>query len=183
MDEARRVLGAVPDPPPRGPLVLFLRRLTREALLIPILVLDLGRRAGAYLLRSEYRLGGACHRRGACCHHILLEWTPLFDRFPVLARVVLWKYTRLHHFYDKGYTWEVEDGLMARVLGCHALRPDGQCGDYRLRPLVCRTYPEVPLIGKPMLLKGCGFKFERRDGRGEPDPDGLVRIGRPKRVE
>ena len=66
-----------------------------------------------------------------------------------------------------------------RVLGCHSLREDGRCGEYRLRPLFCRTYPEVPLTGRPMVLKGCGFEFERRDGgEDEPVEEELVQIGR-----
>ena len=71
---------------------------------------------------------------------------------------------------------------MARVLGCHALRPDGLCGEHRTRPLVCRTYPELPLVGRPMLLKGCGYKVARRDGRPEVD-EGLVQIRRPTRLD
>ena len=130
------------------------------------------------ILRSEHRLGGACKKRGACCQHILLEWSPWLERFPILGRLVLWKYTRLYSFYDKGYSWELEDGFIARVLGCHALRPDGLCGEHRIRPMVCRSYPEIPLIGRPMLLKGCGYQIVRRDGAPEPETEGLVQIRR-----
>ena len=70
------------------------------------------------------------------------------------------------------------DGLLVRVLGCHALRDDGRCGEYRTRPLFCRTYPEVPLTRRPMVLKGCGYGFERRDGRPEVPEVELVQIGR-----
>jgi hypothetical protein len=182
MDAARRTLGAHPDPPHRSWPVRALRRVVRELTWIIVLTTDLGRRAGSFLFRSEYVLASGCTKRGACCHHILLEWSPWFERWPWLGRMLLWKYTRLYSFYDKGYTWEIEDGFMARVLGCHALRSDGLCGEHRTRPLVCRTYPELPLVGRPMLLKGCGYKVARRDGRPEAD-EGLVQIGRPKRLD
>jgi Fe-S-cluster containining protein len=179
VDEARRILGALPDPPRRGPIGRAVRRVLREIMWIFIVVMDLGRRFGAVLLRTEYVVEGACKKRGACCHHILLTWTPLLDRFPFLARIVLWKYTRLYSFFDRGYSWEVEEGFLARVMGCHALLPDGRCGEHRLRPLVCRAYPELPLLGKPMVLKGCGYHFARRDGRAEEPPkEELVQIRR-----
>lgn len=165
--DPRAFMGAQPDPPPRGLLLRIVRRILREAAFVFVVLLDLGRRLGAVLLRTEYKLAGGCKKRGACCHHVLLEWTPILDRYPLLGRIVLWKLTRLYSFYDRGYTWEVEDGFMARVLGCHALLPDGRCGEYRTRPLFCRTYPELPLLGKPMVLKGCGYHFVRRDGRPE----------------
>lgn len=185
MDDVRRLLGAHPDPPKRGPVTVVLRRLLRESVWFLVAVMNLGRRFGTVLLRTEYRLAGQCKRRGACCHHILLEWSPMFDRYPWMSRLILWKYTRLYSFYDRGYSWEVEDGIVARVLGCHALLEDGRCGEYRTRPLICRAFPELPLTGKPMLLKGCGYAFERRDGRPEPrDTSGqpLVQIGRKTRI-
>lgn len=187
MADARTFFGAQPDPPERGPIARAFRRAARELVWVFVWTLNLGRRFGAVLLRTEYVLAGQCDRRGACCHHVLLEWSPLLDRHPWLGRIVLWKMTRFYSFFDRGYTWEVEDGLMARVLGCHALLPDGRCGEYRTRPFICRAYPEVPLVGKHPLLSGCGYRFARRDGRPDPerveDTDGapLVRIGASSR--
>lgn len=165
---ARALMAAQPDPPPRGPLRRGARRLLREALLPLVWLMEAGHRFGRTLFQTEYTISGACKRRGACCQHILLEWSPLFDRLPFLGRIVLWRMTRLHSFFDRGYSWEVQPGLLVRVLGCHALREDGLCGERRLRPLFCRTYPEVPLFGRPAVLKGCGYHFLRRDGQAEP---------------
>ena len=176
--EARALMGAQPDPLPLGSAVRVVRRIAREFVALFVGIMDLGRRFGAVLLRTEYELAGACKQRGACCHHILLEWAPILDRFPFLGRIVLWKLTRFYSFFDRGYTWEIADGLMARVLGCHALRADGKCGEYRIRPLFCRTYPEIALIGKPMVLKGCGFDFKRRDGAPDSGSSELVQIRR-----
>lgn len=108
-----------------------------------------------------------------------MEWSSWLDRYPWLGRMALWKLTRFYSFYDKGYSWEVQEGLLVRVLGCHALGPDGRCREYRLRPLFCRTYPEVPLIGRAMVLKGCGYGFRRRDGApAEPPAEPLIQLGR-----
>lgn len=170
--------GAHPSPPKRGPIRHVLRWTMRLSLVPIVLLLEWGHRFGRVLLQTEYKTTGGCKQRGACCHHILMEWSPLLDRFPLLGRLALWKLTRLYSFYDKGYSWEVEDGLLVRVLGCHALRDDGRCGEYRTRPLFCRTYPEVPLTRRPMVLKGCGYGFERRDGRPEVPEVELVQIGR-----
>jgi Fe-S-cluster containining protein len=160
-----------------------MHRLAREAVLPFIWLLEAGHRFGRRLLRTEYEVKGGCDRRGACCHHILMEWSPVLDERPLLGRLVLWKLTRFYSFFDRGYSWEVQDGLLVRVLGCHALRPDGTCGEYRLRPLFCRTYPEVPLTGRPRVLPGCGYRFARRDGRPEaPEDVELVQIGRRVRA-
>jgi hypothetical protein len=180
LDPARSVLGAHPDPPPRGIIVRVLRGLARVGMYVFVIILDAGRRFGALILQTEYKIAGGCDKRGACCHHVLLEWSTLFDRFPILGRIVLWKYTRLYSFFDRGYTWEIQPGLMTRVLGCHAVQEDGSCGEYRMRPLICRAFPELPLTGKPLLLNGCGYRFERRDGRPEPklEPgENLVSLG------
>jgi hypothetical protein len=148
-----------------------------------VALMALGHRFGRHLLRTEYAVAGGCGQRGACCHHVLMEWSGWLDRFPLLGRLALWKLTRFYSFFDRGYSWEVEPGLLVRVLGCHALRPDGLCGEYRLRPLFCRTYPEVPLTGRPQVLTGCGYRFVRRDGgqgpeEGELPEEPLVQIGR-----
>lgn len=165
-------MGAQPDPPKRSWLSASARYLGRQLVLPIVLLLETGHRFGRFLLRTEYKVTGGCSQRGACCDHILMEWSPMLDRFPILGRLALWKLTRFYSFYDKGYSWEVQEGLMVRVLGCHALK-DSRCSEYRTRPLFCRTYPEVPLTGSPMVLKGCGYRFAPRDGKGE----GLVQIG------
>lgn len=176
MDPARELFGAQPDRPFRSFPFRVLHRIAREVVWPFVLLMEAGHRTGRRLFRTEYKVAGGCGQRGACCHHILLEWSPVLDRIPILGKLVLWKLTRFYNFFDKGYVWEVEDGMMVRVLGCHSLRADGLCGDYRKRPLFCRTYPEVPLTGRPQVLPGCGYRFERRDGQNE-GPE-LVQIGR-----
>lgn len=175
-DPVRVFFGAAPDPAPRRAWARRLRAFARVAVLPIIWLMEAGHRFGRPLLRTEYRVEGGCRQRGACCHHILMEWSTWFERYPLLGRIALWKLTRFYDFFDRGYGWEVQDGLIVRVLGCHALREDGRCGVYRTRPLFCRTYPEVPLVGRPLVLKGCGYRFARRDGQ-TPSEEGLVQLG------
>lgn len=187
--DPRELMGAQPDAKPPNPALRLSRRLALELLLPLVKIAEAGHRFGRLLFQTEYLVRGACQQRGTCCEHILLEWSPLFDRVPWLGRIVLWRLTRLHSFFDRGYSWEVMPGLVVRVLGCHAVRADGRCGVYRLRPLFCRTYPELPLFGRPAVLKGCGYRFPRRDGGVDPDapspdpdpPGRLVQLGRPPR--
>lgn len=153
-------------------------RLIRIAMSGVIRLMEAGHRFGRWLLQTEYVVDGGCQVRGDCCHHILMEWSGLLDRSALLRRLALWKLTRFYSFYDKGYSWEVQEGLLVRVLGCRALGDDGRCQEYEIRPLFCRTYPQVPLIGRPLVLRGCGYHFHRRDGEPEePDGETLVQIG------
>lgn len=178
-DSLRRDLPGPERPPPRSDLghLRGLHRLAREVVTIFVLIMASGHRFGRWLLRTEYVVTGGCKQRGACCHHILMEWSGWLDRYPWLGRLALWKLTRFYSFYDKGYAWEVQEGLLVRVLGCRALGEDGRCREYRLRPMFCRTYPEVPLVGRPLVLKGCGYDFARRDGAPAEPEDPLVQLG------
>lgn len=125
---------------------------------------EYGSRFGHILLQSEYEIKTGCKKRGVCCEFILFEWSELFDKYPWLGRIALFKSTRFYRFFDRGYAWELEDGTLVRVLGCHALRKDGLCGEYFFRPSICRTYPLLPLLGKPATMKGCGYTYKKRHG-------------------
>lgn len=173
-------MSSIEDITPPAPLRRTLswpHRRVREVLSWVTWLMALGHNFGRWLLQTEYVVEGRCEVRGDCCHHILMEWSPLLDRSPLLRRFALWKLTRFYSFYDKGYSWEVQEGLLVRVLGCRALGDDGRCREYRIRPLFCRTYPHVPLTGRPLVLRGCGYAFRRRDGAPEPDASPLVQIG------
>ena len=45
---------------------------------------------------------------------------------------------------------------MYGITGLDQLK-DGSCGQYRLRPQVCRQWPVIEHFGQPKILKGCGF--------------------------
>lgn len=106
--------------------------------------------------------------RGNCCHYVLMEWDPLMDRWPWLGRFWMWWYTEIHGFYPRGFDVENVDGRVARVMGCRHLQPDGRCGEYRLRPSICRQWPRIEYTSVPYVLKGCGYLAVPR----RPDDDG-----------
>jgi Fe-S-cluster containining protein len=53
-------------------------------------------------------------------------------------------------------------------MGCRYLKQDGSCSHYRLRPSICRTWPQIEYFGHPRILKGCGFKATPRDPNFDP---------------
>jgi Fe-S-cluster containining protein len=117
-----------------------------------------------------YRLEGSCQKRGNCCHYIFLEWPPVLDKYPWLGRFWLWWFTDVHGFYLRDFSVENEDNRVARVMSCRHLQPDGSCGNYALRPAICRQWPRVLFTRKPYILKGCGYKAVPRDDEPPSEP-------------
>ena len=104
------------------------------------------------IIRPPFKREGRCKRRGHCCHYILMTYSPsLTGRF-----FYLW-YTEILGFYRRLLDPQDYEGKKMYVLGCRHLRKDGTCGDYRLRPLICRQWPIVDYFGYPKILKGCGY--------------------------
>ncbi len=133
-------------------------RIVLRAGIFPFMLLDLLMQS---LVRKAapppYRIEGGCKMRGNCCHYILMEWDPLMDRWPWLGRFWMWWYTQIHGFYPRGFDVENVDGRVARVMGCRHLQEDGRCGEYRLRPSLCRQWPRIEYAAAPYVLKGCGY--------------------------
>jgi Fe-S-cluster containining protein len=91
-------------------------------------------------------------KRGNCCHYILIpEAKGFFGKL-----YYLWN-TQVLGFYRR-YSHEHEaEGKPIYVMGCRYLRKDGSCGQYHLRPLICRKWPIIEHFGHPRIIKGCGF--------------------------
>ena len=147
----------LPDDLPKQRLPKSVRYLLLS-LLLPLLLIDLcAETIAKKIIRTPFIRTGACKRRGNCCHYLLFHETPKWIR---------WLFTfwseELHGFFYRGYSYEHE-GKTIRVMGCRYLRSDGSCGNYRLRPKVCRTWPIVALFGRPKILKGCGYQVKLRD--------------------
>ncbi len=109
----------------------------------------------------RYRIAGGCKKRGECCRNIFFPWYSRYDKIPFFKAIILWWFTKIYDFYEKQFSYEESDKMRYMVFGCHNLREDGKCGDYFLRPRVCRNYPRETFFQKPVLLKGCGFSIER----------------------
>jgi Fe-S-cluster containining protein len=147
-------------PPRRTPE--FLRK-ALKIFVLPWMLLDLlMQRLIQRIWPPPYKVLGGCKQRGNCCHYILMERSPAIERWTWLQGFWDWWYTDIHGFYERGYEVESPDGRVAKVMSCRYLRADGRCGQYRVRPALCRQWPRIEYTKRPHLLKGCGYLIEMR---------------------
>ncbi|MEM1008828.1 MAG: hypothetical protein AAGJ35_07455 [Myxococcota bacterium] len=138
-------------------------RLLLKLCVFPFMMLDLTiQRLIQRLFPPPYKVEGGCLKRGMCCHYILMGWSPWGERLPWVGKFWLWWYTDVHGFYERGFEVEDDAGHSAKVMRCRYLRKDGLCGQYRLRPALCRQWPRIEYGTRPQLLKGCGYKILNR---------------------
>lgn len=125
-----------------------------KCLMAPFVAIDYTmHRLARKIIKPPFRQEGACKQRGKCCHYVLIQ----YSRSP-LGRLFYFWYTQFIGFYPRLKTPQDYDGKKVHVMGCSYLRKDGSCGQYRLRPLVCRQWPVIEHFGYPRILKGCGFR-------------------------
>lgn len=108
------------------------------------------------LMGRGYLREGSCNQCGACCNFILLlnQGSPVKseEEFNQLKEV----FPEYDRFYIRGFD---KDGHL--LFTCRYLSPQGQCGDYKARPLICREYPNEGLLRKGgILVSKCGYRFE-----------------------
>ncbi|MCB9638035.1 MAG: hypothetical protein H6727_03910 [Myxococcales bacterium] len=152
-----------PGPPPHGiqpqrtPGWL---RFSLKVLVLPFMVLDLlMQKLIQRVSPPPYQVEGACKKRGHCCHYILIGWHPMMQRWSWFGKFWLWWYTDVHGFYPRGFDVEGPGGDVAKVMSCRYLKEDGTCGQYTVRPAICRQWPRVEFTGRPHVLKGCGYRI------------------------
>lgn len=134
-------------------------RFPLRILFLPFLWLDLfAQKFARYFIRPPFIKTGNCLKRGNCCHYILLP--KLKWGLDVLH--LFWS-TQINGFYLRSSEPFEYENKKVNVMGCRHLRKDGSCGQYFLRPLVCRTWPRIEYFGYPQILKGCGFKAKSRN--------------------
>ncbi len=124
--------------------------------LLPFAWLDIGaERVAKKIIKPPFKRTGACKKRGTCCHHILL---PHIKGVP--GKLVYWWYTQVHGFFPRFKEPKWYRGKRIHVMGCSYLKKDGSCGQYRLRPVVCRKWPFIERFAHPEVLRGCGFSYK-----------------------
>ncbi|MBN4067514.1 hypothetical protein JYU14_05460, partial [Simkania negevensis] len=129
-----------------------------RVLVLPFVWLDFAcQRLVKLFMRPPNRRGGACKKRGNCCHYIVVEWIPEGDKLSWESRLKLWWDTQINGFYFRNFDQIEDDGQIVRVLSCRYLQKDGSCKHYWARPSLCRSWPRIEYFGKPRILKGCGF--------------------------
>lgn len=156
-----------PGPPPEGippqrtPAPL---RFALKALVLPFMLLDLAvQKIIQTLSPPPYKITGGCKQRGHCCHYILMQWPPILDKWPWFRAFWLWWHTDIHGFYSRGFDAEGPNGDVVKVMSCRYLQKDGRCGQYPLRPAICRQWPRIEFTSRPHLLKGCGYQILPRN--------------------
>lgn len=151
LERAAENIPPEPQPIPRQRVPRFIRK-GLQVLIYPFMILDLyAQKIAKKIIKPPYILTGECKKRGSCCHYILMQKPK-----GIFGRLYYFWNTEINGFYLR----EKKDTLL--VMGCRHLKKDGSCGHYRYRPLVCRQWPMVEHFGTPRILKGCGFKVEKR---------------------
>lgn len=123
-------------------------------LALPWILFDLYlQKLATLIIRPPQRKEGDCLRRGNCCHYILIP-----EPKGLLGRLNFFFNTQIYGFYPRFSEPYEYDGTKVVVMGCRYLEKDGSCGNYKLRPVVCRKWPMIEIFGTPRILKGCGFR-------------------------
>ena len=162
-----------PPPPPEGGipaqrLPSWIRNIFRCGLL-PFIIFDLSiQKLARKIIRPPFKQAGHCLQRGNCCHYIMIQkangwWGKLY---------LLW-HTEVNGFFLRSKEAQEYAGKEVHVMGCRHLQKDGRCGQYQLRPMVCRNWPIIEHFGTPRVIKGCGFRPIART----PDGEKLLQLG------
>jgi Fe-S-cluster containining protein len=124
-----------------------------KSLALPFVLIDFFmQKIARKIIRPPFKRVGKCKRRGNCCHYVLIAHS---DK--LIGRLFYFWYTQFLGFYKRIPTPQIYEGKKMHVMGCRHLRKDGSCGDYHLRPLICRQWPVIEHFGYPKVLKGCGY--------------------------
>lgn len=157
--------GEEDSPPPEPPGGIPVQRLTGfirwplRVLFLPLVLLDLwAQRIARLIIKPPFKQTGACKKRGACCHYILIPVSKgIFGKL-----YYLWNTEVLGFYRRDDRVYESERHKM-HLMGCRYLSQKGICTRYALRPAVCRKWPVIEYFGYPRILKGCGFKAVYRN--------------------
>jgi Fe-S-cluster containining protein len=128
-------------------------RISLKCLILPYVLIDQSmQKVARKIISPPFKKIGKCKKRGNCCYYVLIRhsnslWGRLF---------FLW-HTQVHGFYPRLKRPHIYEGHEMHVMGCRYLKEDGSCGQYRLRPQVCRQWPLIEHFGYPKILKGCGY--------------------------
>lgn len=135
-----------------------------KVILLPAVLLDLFcRKLARKVIRPPLVKTGACKKRGNCCYYITVK-----KEKGVLDFLSRFWMEQVHGFYLREQEPTLINDKEYYVMGCRYLKEDGSCGQYTLRPMICREWPKVEIFGHPQILKGCGYSFAARKKEMEP---------------
>lgn len=111
------------------------------------------------VFKPEFTRKGGCQRTGQCCNAIGIEAPASWFRHPKLIGLI-----RKWHFLRYNFQAQGRQGNLL-VYSCNYLTAGNLCGIHRFKPKLCRDFPPTPWRGITKLHKGCGFYFEKREGK------------------
>lgn len=149
-----------PLPPPQGIPHQWLPNWARKGvqwICLPIVLLDYcAQKIARLIIRPPFKRVGSCKRRGNCCHYVMMRRSR-----GILGVIERFWATQINGFYFRHQEPLDYEGRKVNLMGCRYLQKDGSCGNYRLRPMVCRNWPVIAHFGWPHILKGCGYRAEK----------------------
>lgn len=130
-----------------------------QCICLPYVLLDLqAQKIARWFIKPPLVKAGQCKKRGNCCYYVRMQHSKLLNPLQIF-----WA-TQINGFYFRSKKTQIgENGKRYYVMGCRHLKKDGSCGNYKLRPQICRNWPLIEYFGHPRLLKGCGFHAKPRD--------------------
>jgi len=111
----------------------------------------------AFFFKPMYHLAGTCKKDGTCCTKIAIYLSDSFWVYPLLRKIAIFWYQFVYNF---SYTGD-QTRYKIILFSCNYLQ-NNKCSIYKLRPFICRAYPELSFFKKPIFLKNCGFKAIKR---------------------
>ncbi len=107
-------------------------------------------------MRKLYQRTGQCNRCGQCCRQIYVK----HYKHVVSDEKELERLRFMHRFY--GYLKLVGKDEIGLIFECENLDPKTKkCKIHRLRPGICRRYPQEELFSMGgSLCDECGYKME-----------------------
>ena len=109
--------------------------------------------------KTQWTLEGKCKKCGKCCRDIGLTISPKLLKSRFTTEIVIRWVSWVFDFYLK----HIQYDSCLLVFGCKNQNPDGSCKVYKWRPNICRNYPIVDYLDKPVLYDFCGYRAKLRD--------------------
>jgi hypothetical protein len=104
----------------------------------------------------EWTLEGSCKSCGRCCENLMLRVGKGSD-WPIVIWLRRFWHEGVNDFYPKQLVIETSAGPL-QAYGCRNWTADRRCARYSLRPLVCRAYPALSLLDRPVPAEHCGYR-------------------------
>lgn len=104
--------------------------------------------------KISYKIEGHCLKCGKCCREIRSSGLKNEKELKFMQFIFPW-YKRFY-ILKKNENGEI-------VLSCKHLAENGTCSVYKMRPFVCRNYPQKKINFNAEMIDGCGYKVVKKE--------------------